>query len=80
MKSEPKKTGPACPECGSREVALCAFASSIKDVRPIGVTWRETHQAPDGSVVLKKVGNVTYRWRCEVCGKKFTAPYMTDTN
>ena len=34
----------------------------------------------DGSAFLKKKGKMTYRWRCNTCGHKFTGPYMTDVN
>ena len=80
MTKQPSKAGLACPECGSREVALRAFASRIKNVRAIGVTRAESQQAPDGSAFLKKKGKTTYRWQCTTCGHKFTAPHKTDVN
>jgi ribosomal protein L37AE/L43A len=77
--AEPKKAGPACPECGSRDVALRAFSSSIKNARPIGMIWSDLPPDPDGSALLKKKGKMTYRWRCNTCGHKFTAEgYATD--
>lgn len=79
MTDEPTRMRPACPECDSRDVALRAFSSSIKNARPIGLSWSEwPQQVPDGSALLKKKGKMTYRWQCTTCGHKFSAPYGTD--
>ena len=60
MAKQPKKAGPVCPKCNSREVAVRAFSSKIKNAIQIGILL---------------AGKTTYRWRCEKCGHKFTTRY-----
>src|SRR5262245_36262774 len=75
MAKQPQYTGPACPACDSRDVSLRAFAIRIKNVRAIGVIWSEPQESPDGAALLKRNGKMAYRWRCNTCGHKFTAPH-----